>query len=195
MRIIISLHIQPKSYENSMFLQFFSKKLIFGNIHVYFPWIQISESALTLWRHSDVIWSSMVLILVSMDAHTYTLVANIGVSGVLHRKSREGVARTPARMACYKIPHVFYPDRKKCQKKKILWCYEFLCIKMWFNFKKSIGKYSFTDTWCTGYPMTNGVWIRPDLILSCLYHVLLWVFLWVCVWGGGRGGCGVCWWR
>ena len=34
----------------------------------------------------------MVLILVSMDrgVHTYTLAANMGVSGVLYRKSREG---------------------------------------------------------------------------------------------------------
>ena len=56
-----------KSCENPMFLWFFSKKLLFANFHVYFQCIQISQGALTLWRHSDVIWSSMVLILVSME--------------------------------------------------------------------------------------------------------------------------------
>ena len=49
------------------FYDFFIKKLIFANFHVYFQCIQISEGALTLWCHSDVIWSSVVLILVSMD--------------------------------------------------------------------------------------------------------------------------------
>ena len=38
-------------------------------------------------------------------------------------------------------------------KKKKLWCHRVLCIKTSFKFIKSIGKYSFTDTWCTGYPM------------------------------------------
>ena len=37
------------------------------NFDVYLKCIQISEGALTLWRHSDVIWSSMVLILISVD--------------------------------------------------------------------------------------------------------------------------------
>ena len=50
-----------------MFLQFFSEKSIFANFHVYIQHIQICEGALTLWRHSDIIWSSKVLILVSMD--------------------------------------------------------------------------------------------------------------------------------
>ena len=36
------------------------------------------------------------------DVHTYTLVANIGVSSIPYRKSREGVATTPLRRTCYK---------------------------------------------------------------------------------------------
>ena len=52
-----------------MFLRYFSEKLIFANCHVgpIFSILQISEGVRILWRHSDVIWSSMVLILVSMD--------------------------------------------------------------------------------------------------------------------------------
>ena len=46
---------------------FLRENLIFANFYVYFQCIQVSEGALTLWSHSDVIWSSMVLILVSMD--------------------------------------------------------------------------------------------------------------------------------
>ena len=50
-----------------MFLRFFSEKSIFANFDAYFQYIQIYEDAMTLWRHSDVIWSSIVLMLVSMD--------------------------------------------------------------------------------------------------------------------------------
>ena len=51
-----------------MFLRFFREKTHFANFYdVYFQYIQICEGALTLCRHSDAIWSSMVLILVSMD--------------------------------------------------------------------------------------------------------------------------------
>ena len=50
-----------------MFLRFFNETLIFANFPVYFQCIQISEGALTSRRHSDVIWGSMALILVSMD--------------------------------------------------------------------------------------------------------------------------------
>ena len=60
---------------------------------------------------------------------------------------------------------VFYPGRVKKKKKKkkkevtLVSYHRFLCIKTLLNFKKSIGKYSFTDTWCTGYPMTTkGLW-------------------------------------
>ena len=50
-----------------MFLRFFSEKSIFAHFHLNFQYIQICEGALTLWRHSDVIWNLMVLILVSLD--------------------------------------------------------------------------------------------------------------------------------
>ena len=104
MRIIISLHIQPKILRKSHVSTIFSEKLIFVNFHVYFQSIQISDGALTLWRHSDVIWSSMVLILVSMNrgGPYLSLVANIGGQGVPYRKSREGVGTTPLRRTCYK---------------------------------------------------------------------------------------------
>ena len=50
MRLIISLHNQPKilqkSHVSTMF--FFSEKSIFANVHVYFQYIQICEGALTL---------------------------------------------------------------------------------------------------------------------------------------------------
>ena len=47
-----------------------------------------------------------------------------------------------------------------------LWCHQFLCIKTLFNLKKSIWKYSFTDTWCTEYAMTmEGLW-APSRPLS-----------------------------
>ena len=36
------------------------------------------------------------------EVHTNTLVANIGVSGIPYRKSREGVATTPLGRTCYK---------------------------------------------------------------------------------------------
>ena len=68
MRIIISLHNQPKilrKFYISTIL--FSKKSIVANFHVYFQYVQFCEGALTLWRHCNFIWSSMVLILVSMD--------------------------------------------------------------------------------------------------------------------------------
>ena len=102
-----------KSSKNLMFLRFFfffffSEKWIFANFHLYFQCIQkcilanfhlhfqciqISESALTLWRHRDVVWISMVLILISMDRESPYLYAGskYRVSGVPYRKSREGV--------------------------------------------------------------------------------------------------------
>ena len=84
----------------------FSKKLIFANFHVYFQCIPISEGALTLRRHSDVIWSSMLLILVSVDRggpYLYTGSKYKSISGVPYRKSREGVAIYPAVQSCPRV--------------------------------------------------------------------------------------------
>ena len=50
--------------------------------------------------------------------------------------------------------NVFFPDWLKVQQNTV-WCPRFLYIKTSFNFKKSIVKYSITDTSCTGYPMTT----------------------------------------
>ena len=58
-------HVLTQSAQNPAkipyFYNFFSEKSIFANVHVYFQYIQISEGALTLWRHSDVIWSSFYI--------------------------------------------------------------------------------------------------------------------------------------
>ena len=91
--------ISQKSCENPIFLRLFSGKSILANFHVYFQYIQICEGALALWRHSDAIWRSMVLILVSMDRggpYLYgTLVANIGVSSVPYKKFQGGGCNKP----------------------------------------------------------------------------------------------------
>ena len=64
-------------------------------------------------------------------------------------------------------------------QEKIHWCHGFLCIKTLFNFKNSIGKYSFTDTWCTGYPMTTKwAWTRP---YSSVWYVIC-IFNIYCLW-------------
>ena len=89
--------ISQKSCENPMFLRFFSKKSIFANFHVYFQYIKICEGTLTLGHHSDVYevqWYSFWYQWIE-EVHTYTLVANIGVSSILYRKSREGIATIP----------------------------------------------------------------------------------------------------
>ena len=58
------------------------------------------------------------------------------------------------------------PDKVQ---QNILWCYWHLCIKILFNFENSIGKYSFTDTWCTQYPMTmEGLWSGAACDLNCI---------------------------
>ena len=56
-----------RSCEIPCFYDFFSESLFFANFHVYFQCIEISDGALTLWRHSDVIWSSKALNLISID--------------------------------------------------------------------------------------------------------------------------------
>ena len=61
------LHNQPKIRPKSDVSKMFSEKWIFANFHVYFQYIHICEGALILWRHSDDIWSLMVLILVWID--------------------------------------------------------------------------------------------------------------------------------
>ena len=94
MRIIISLHIQPKilrkSHVSTIFL---AKNWFFANFHVIFQRIQISEGMLTLWRHVTLYEVQWYLLWYQWieEVHIYTLVANIGVSGVPYRKSREGL--------------------------------------------------------------------------------------------------------
>ena len=120
MRIIIFLHIQPKilwkSYVSTIF---FSQKLFFANFHVYFQCIQISEDVLDLWRHSEVqrysFWYQWI-----EEVHTYTLLANIGVLGVLYRKSWEGFAITSLRWTRVKSSQCF------CKKSFKSWFSEVL---------------------------------------------------------------------
>ena len=75
-----------------MFLQFLAKNwylLIFMYIFnaSQFPWAR--------WLYSyEVQWYSFWYQWIE-EVHTFTLVANIGVSGVPYRKSREGVPTTP----------------------------------------------------------------------------------------------------
>ena len=99
MRIIISLHIQPKNATN---VPSFSKKWIFANFQVYFQSIQISEVALTLSHHSAVIWSSMVLIFISMDI--ITLVANTGHQTFRKENPGRGSNNPPSEDVLQKIP-------------------------------------------------------------------------------------------
>ena len=73
------------------------KKLIFANFHVYFQYIRICEGALiynVIVTSYKVQWYLFWYQWIE-EFHTYTLVANIGVSCVPYRKSREGVATTP----------------------------------------------------------------------------------------------------
>ena len=141
MRIIISLHIQPKILRKSHVCMIFYRKIDFANFHVYFQGIKISEGALTLWRHSDVIWSSMILILYQWieEVHTYTLVVKIGVSSVPYRKSREGVATTPLRRTCYKntsggrgLRKMLYQYRVSQDDK--IYCFSLTFKVIWFDF-------------------------------------------------------------
>ena len=108
MRIIISFHIQPKILQKSHVSTIFSKKLIFAHFHVYFQCIQISEGSLTLYEVTvtsyEVQWYSFWYLWIE-KVHTYTLVANIGVSGILYRKSREGLQQPPSFGGCVtKLP-------------------------------------------------------------------------------------------
>ena len=95
MRIIISLLIQPKILRKSHVSKIFREKLIFADFHVYFQCIQIYEDALTFWRHSDQWYLFWYQWIEEVHTYIYALVANIWVSGVLHRKSS-------LRRTCYK---------------------------------------------------------------------------------------------
>ena len=90
------MRISQKSCENSTFLRFLAKNrflLIFMNV------FNTPKSARARWLY-DVIVTSYEVQWYSFwyqwieEVHTYTLVANIGVSSVPYRKSREGVATT-----------------------------------------------------------------------------------------------------
>ena len=80
-----------------MFLQFFSEKWFL----LIFMYIFNASKVPRARRLYDVTVTSYEVQWYSFwyqwieEVHTYTLVANIGVSGVSYRKSREGVATTP----------------------------------------------------------------------------------------------------
>ena len=57
--------------------------------------------------------------------------------------------------------NVFNLDPIKYQKKYYSGVMDFYASKL-YSTSKSIGKYSFMDTWCTGYPMTTKkLWTKP----------------------------------
>ena len=89
-----------------MFQWFFSEKLIFAYFHVYFQCIQISKAR---WLYEvtvtsyDVQWYSFWYQWIE-EVHTYTLVANIGVSGVPFKKNPGGCNNPPSEDVLQKIP-------------------------------------------------------------------------------------------
>ena len=97
-----------KSCENPMFQQFLVEKW-FSIIFMYI--LDASKFPRARWLYDitvttyEVQWYSFWYQW-KEEIHTYTLVANIGVSGVPYRKSREGVATTPLRRTFFffKIP-------------------------------------------------------------------------------------------
>ena len=105
MRIIISLHIQPKIL---CFYDFLAKNWVL----LIFTYIfNASKFPRARWLYDvtvtsyEVQWYSFWYQWIE-EVHTYTLVANI-VSGVPYRKSREGLQH-PLRRTCYKkyVRHV-----------------------------------------------------------------------------------------
>ena len=80
-----------------MFLRSFTEKLIFANFTYIF---NASKFPRARWFYDvtvtsyEVQWYTFWYQWIE-EVHTYTLVANIGVSGFPYRKSREGVATTP----------------------------------------------------------------------------------------------------
>ena len=90
--------ISQKSCENSIFYDFLAKNQ-FLLIFMYIFNTSKLARVRWLWRHSDVIWRVQWYSFWYQwieEVHTYnTLGANIGVSSVPYRKSREGVATTP----------------------------------------------------------------------------------------------------
>ena len=90
--------ISQTTGENPMFLWFFRKKIDFLLIFMYI--LNTFKSARESWLNDvmvtsyEVQWYSLWSQWIE-EIHTYTLVANIGVSSILYRKSREGIATTP----------------------------------------------------------------------------------------------------
>ena len=86
--------------ENHHFLTYSAKNSAeISSFYDFFQSIQISEGELTLWRHSDVIWSSVVIILVSMNRggpYQYTGSKYRSCIRCSVYKSREGIVTTPS---------------------------------------------------------------------------------------------------
>ena len=131
-----------KSCENPMFLRFLAKNrflLIFMYIFNASKFLRarwLYDLTVTsyevqwysFWNH----WTE--------EVHTYTLVANIGISGVPYRKSREGL-KPPLRMTCYKkyprrirdINMINRPFFAKNQRIVRFWWFKFIAV---FLYKK-----------------------------------------------------------
>ena len=101
MRIIISLHIQPKILQKSHVSTSFSKKLILLIFTYTFNASKFLRAS--LWLHSDVIWSSMVLILLSIDREGPYLYTGSKYRGIRHiENSGRGLQQPPFLRMCYK---------------------------------------------------------------------------------------------
>ena len=69
--------------------------------------IQISEGALTLWRYRDVLWSPMILILVSMDRggiYLYTGNKYRGIRLLCKENPGRGCNNLPSEDVLQKMP-------------------------------------------------------------------------------------------
>ena len=106
MKIIISLHIQSNILQNSHVSTIFRKKNWFLLIFMYI--FNASKFLRAQWLYDvtvtsyEVQWYLFWYQWIEKLRFTYTLVANIGVSGVLYRKPREGVVANPLRRTYYK---------------------------------------------------------------------------------------------
>ena len=104
MRIIISLHNQPQILRKSHVSTILAKNR-FLLIFMYI--FNTSKFARARWFYDAIVtsyefqwylfWYQWI-----EEFHTYTLVANIGVSSVPYRKSRDGIATPPFRRTFYK---------------------------------------------------------------------------------------------
>ena len=101
MRIINSSHNQPKNRRKSYVSVIFQKKLIFMYI---FNTFKFARARWLKWCHGDVIWSSVVLIMISVDREDPYLYTGSKYRGIKHsvQKIQGGDCNNPLLRMCYK---------------------------------------------------------------------------------------------